>query len=86
MLTITSISVKSFQTPFGAFAERLKKQYPSFFRRIGQLSEKMMIDLRNREDHFKMSLPTEADADKMLAACKEMISLIYERPEQHNPA
>jgi tetratricopeptide (TPR) repeat protein len=86
MLTITIMSVKSFQSPFGPFAEWLKGKRPSYFKRISHLREQMMIDLRNREDHLKIRLITDADADKMVEASKEMISLIYEDPAQQNPA
>jgi tetratricopeptide (TPR) repeat protein len=47
MLTIAMMSVKSFQSPFGPFAEWLKGKRPSYFKRIGQLREQMMIELRN---------------------------------------
>ena len=43
-----------------------------------RLGEEMMADLRNREDHAKTSLITEADADKMLKASKDVISLVHE--------
>jgi hypothetical protein len=33
-----------------------------------------------------MRRPTEADADKVFEASKEMISLIHEDPAQQNPA
>jgi len=86
MLTIAMMSVKSFQSPFGPFAEWLKGKRPSYFKRIGQLREHMMIDLRNREDHFKMGLTTETDADKMIDASKEMLSLIHENSARQNLA
>jgi hypothetical protein len=86
MLTITMMSVKSSQSPFGPFAGWLKGKRPSYFKRIGSLREQMMIDLRNREDHFKTRLITEADADEMIEASKAMISLIYEDPAQQNQA
>jgi len=86
MLMIAMKSLKSLQSPFGPFAEWLKAERPSYFKRIGQVREQMMIELRNREDHFKMKLTTEADADKMIDACKEMISLILEDPAQQNLA
>ena len=86
MLTIAMMSVKSFQRPFVPFAEWLKRKRPSYFKRIGQLREQMMIELRNREDHFKMRQTTEADADMMIDAGKEMMSLIHEDPAQQNLA
>lgn len=78
MLKIAKISVDSCQTPFGPFAGWLKTRRPAYFKRIGQLGEPMMVELRNREDHAKMRLITEADADKMFEASKEAISLILE--------
>jgi tetratricopeptide (TPR) repeat protein len=86
MLRIAKMSVKSHNSPFGPFAEWLKKHRPSYFKRIEQFPERMMIELRNREDHLKMRLITEADAGKMLDAIKEMISLIHRDPAQQNPA
>jgi hypothetical protein len=86
MLRIAKMSVKSRKSPFGPFAEWLKGRRPSYFKRIEQFPELMMIALRNREDHLKMRLITEADADKMLDASKEMICLIHEDAAQQNPA
>ena len=86
MFTIAMMSVKSFQSPFGPFAGWLKGKRPSYFKRIGQLREQMMIELRNQEDHFKMRLTTEADADELFDASKEMISLIHEDPAHQDLA
>ena len=87
MFAIASISAKSFQSPFAQFAEWLKRMRPLYFKRTGQLGEEMMIELRNREDHFKMKLTTtEAEAGKMLEASKQMISLIHGDPGGQNPA
>jgi tetratricopeptide (TPR) repeat protein len=80
MLKIAEISVDSCQTPFGPFSQWLKTKRPSYFQRIGQLRERMMVDLRNREDHANLTLITEANADKMLESSKEVISLIHEDP------
>ena len=49
-----------------------------YFERIGQLRENMMVELRNREDQAKMGPITDADANKMLDASKETVSLIYQ--------
>lgn len=79
MLTIARKSVRFSPMPFGGFAEWLKGYCPLYFSRIGQLREEMMIDFRNREDHLKARLITESDAEKMLEASKETISLISRR-------
>jgi hypothetical protein len=78
MLTITSKSRKSSQSPFQAFAKWLQDKHPRYYERIGQLHEHKMIEFRNREDHLKRDAITRADADKMLDATKEMINLIFE--------
>jgi hypothetical protein len=80
MHTIATKSVKSPQGPFSPFAEWLKKRCPSYYGRIGQLRERMMIDLRNREDHLKQKLITGGDAEEMLNAGITMVSLILEDP------
>jgi hypothetical protein len=85
MLTIAIISVKSVQSPFGPFAEWLKGERPSYFRRIGQLRDEMTNVLRNDEAHFNRRSITEADAEKMLEVGKEMVSLILEDPARKNP-
>jgi tetratricopeptide (TPR) repeat protein len=84
MLTIAKLSVVSGQPPFCSFAEWLKFNRPSYFRRIGKLAEYMMVALRNREHHAKMLLVTEADAERMFEASKEVLSLIYEDQAQQN--
>jgi hypothetical protein len=84
MLRIAKKSVASCQTPWGPFAEWLKSNRPSYFERIGKLGEERMLDFRNREDHAKTRLITEADADKMFEASKEALSLIHEDRAQQN--
>jgi hypothetical protein len=84
MLTIAKLSVVSGQTPFCSFAEWLKSNRPSYFNRIGKLAEYMIVELRNREHHAKMLLVTEADAERMFEASKEVLSLIYEDQAQQN--
>jgi tetratricopeptide (TPR) repeat protein len=87
MLTIAKIAKKSAgsrQTPWDPFAGWLKSNYPSYFTRIGQLGEERMFDSRNREDHGKTQLITQADADKMFDASKEVLSLIHEDRAQQS--
>jgi tetratricopeptide (TPR) repeat protein len=69
MLIVARKSVNSRQIPFGQFAEWLKGKWPSYFKRVRQFREQKMIELRNREDHFKMGLTTEAGAEEILAGC-----------------
>jgi hypothetical protein len=78
MLMVAKMSVASCQTPLGPFAGWLKTNRPSYFNRIGRLGEQMMLELRNREDHVKMRLIMEADADRMLEASKDVISMMHE--------
>jgi tetratricopeptide (TPR) repeat protein len=80
MLRIAKTSVKSHKSPFGPFAEWLQGRRPSYFKRIDQFDELTMMKLRNREDHLKMELMTEADAERMLDASKKMINLIHQDP------
>jgi hypothetical protein len=72
------------QSPFGPFAEWLKGERPSYFKRNGQSRDEMTKVLRNEEAHFNRRLITEADAEKMLNVGMEMVSLIFEDPAQQN--
>jgi tetratricopeptide (TPR) repeat protein len=85
MLRIVEMSRKSHQSPFSPFSQWLKRNRPSYFEQIGELREQMIIELRNREDHFKR-LITDTDAKKMLEAGQEIISLIHQGPVQHDAA
>ena len=84
MLTIAKLSVVSDQAPFCSFAEWLKLNRPSYFKRIGQLGEEKLPDLRNREEHAKIRLITEADADKMFEASKEALTVMFHDRAQPN--
>jgi hypothetical protein len=85
MLKNAKKSVDPGQSLFGQFAGWLRANRPSYFKRIGQLREYMMGGLRNREDHANLKSITEADADKMFEASKEVISLLNEDLAQQNP-
>jgi tetratricopeptide (TPR) repeat protein len=77
MLYVVQKCVIDRQGPFGPFASWLQGNFPDYYKRIGKLDEHLMKEFRNREDHFKAQSVTEAEAEKMLSATKEMLTLVF---------
>jgi tetratricopeptide (TPR) repeat protein len=80
MLTIAMISAKSSHSPFGPFAKWLHATHPKYFQKLGQLRDqphlKVVLSISKFDHHWL----ARTDADKMLDATKQMISLVYELP------